>query len=83
MPVVSHGRPLMNSRRLSNDDTRRVLAEKASHGAMTQRDTARAVNQHRGKSKPKPRSLQKVFLAENGIRVTVSAGSQSFVSRGA
>ena len=35
--------------------------------------TARAVNQHRGKSKPKPRSLQKVFLAENGIRVTVSA----------
>ena len=59
--------------KLSNDDTRRVLAEKASHGAMTQRDTARAVNQHRGKSKPKARSLQKVFLAENGIRVTVSA----------
>lgn len=59
--------------KISNDDTRRVLAEKASHGAMTQRDTARAVNQHRGKSKPKARSLQKVFLAENGIRVTVSA----------
>ena len=59
--------------KLSDDQTRTELAEKAAQGELSHAKTVKQINQRRGKrtSKPKP-GLHLVFSAENGIKVAVA-----------
>ena len=58
--------------KVSNDDTRRDLTQKASNGKLTHKQAAAAARKRRGKSAPKARSTRQVFFADDGWHVTVT-----------
>ena len=60
--------------KLDDDDARRELARKAASGRLTHDQAAKAVRQRKGKRAAQPRSTKLTFQAENGWRITVSAG---------
>jgi len=59
--------------RISDDDTRRALTDRAAAKAITHEDAARVVRQRAGKAKPKDRGVKQTFVTEGGWRVVVSA----------
>jgi ParB family chromosome partitioning protein len=59
--------------RLPDPDAQRDLANRAAKGKLTCEQTASAVRQRRGKTKPRPRAARLTFAAENGWKVVVSA----------
>lgn len=58
--------------KLKDDQVRDQIAAAATTEVVTTREAASMVNQRRGKPKRKPPTLTQVFIAENGIRVTVT-----------
>jgi ParB family chromosome partitioning protein len=59
--------------KLDNTAAQRELAQQAAAGDLTQRRAAKAVRQRKGGPTSKSRGIRLVFLAENGIKVTVTA----------
>ena len=58
--------------KVQNDNSRRELAEEAASGKLAHGKTVRAVRQRRGK-RAEPRGASQCFVAENGLKVTVTA----------
>lgn len=59
--------------KLENAVVQSNLAEQAAENGLTQRKTMRAVRQRRGKPSARNSGRREVFLAENGLKVTVVA----------
>lgn len=62
--------------KLTDDNTRRELAQQAASGKLNHEQAAAAVRQRRGKRREKSRATRQVFLTEEGWKVTVSAGKK-------
>ena len=58
--------------KLNDDDVQRNLAAQAASQSLTQKQTAAAVRQRRGKA-TKPNGIKQTFSADNGLNVTVTA----------
>lgn len=58
--------------KLDNQEAQRDLAERATAGMLTQRDTASVVRQRKGKRISRS-SIRQTFVAQNGITVAVRA----------
>jgi ParB family chromosome partitioning protein len=59
--------------KVSDESARVALADRATAGAMTNEDLARAVRRRKGRPAPKPRHTRVTLLGAGGWRVVVSA----------
>lgn len=62
--------------KLESDTQQRDVANRAAAGTLNYKQTVGEVRQRKGKKARKPRGIHQTFLAENGIKVTVSAPRQ-------
>ena len=62
--------------KLSDDETRRELAEKAASGRLTHDQAAKAVRQRKGRALAKQRGTKLSFVTEAGWKVTVSTAKK-------
>ena len=59
--------------KIDNANVQQTLAEQVASGATTHEQTKRAVQKRRGKPKAQPRGTKQVFIAEDGIKVSVTS----------
>ena len=62
--------------KLSDDEARRELAEKAASGRLTHDQAAKAVRQRKGRALAKQRGTKLSFVTEAGWKVTVSTAKK-------
>ncbi|QDV83788.1 ParB/RepB/Spo0J family partition protein [Planctomycetes bacterium TBK1r] len=63
--------------KLNNTEQQTKLARRAASGELSHANTVNQIKQRRGKSSSKPRKgIHQVFFPENGLKVTVTAGTK-------
>jgi len=64
--------------KLTDSSQQSSLASQAASGELSHAKAVKQIKQRRGKKTAKPRArLHQVFIAENGIKVTVTASSKA------